>query len=112
MTMSAPLYPHEQWLVSQPAEVWDFERLTLNGIMLTHIRELPELRDAPREFTHGWLPSAVEAAVHRFADAVTTEENDKLACVRRFNWVNFISEGYVEQISTSARIWVGANGAR
>lgn len=104
--------PPEQWLVSQPAEVWAFERQALYGIMLTRLLELPELRDAPREFTHGWLPSAVEPAVHRFADAVTEQEPDKLACVRRFNWENFISEGYVEQIATSARIWVGANDVR
>ncbi|SIC64796.1 Uncharacterised protein [Mycobacteroides abscessus subsp. abscessus] len=98
----------EQWLSAQPAEVWDFEREALKGIVLVRLYELPELSTAPREFTHGWLPMAVEAAVHRFADAVTEQEPNKHACVRRFGFEQFVTEGYAEQVAISARIWADA----
>lgn len=106
--MRAPTYAHEHELADMPAEVWAFERQALKGIVLTRLYELPELSTAPREFTHGWLPMAVEAAVHRFADAVTEQEPNKLACVPRFNFEQFVAEGYVEQVAISAHIWTNA----
>lgn len=89
-----------------------FHRRALTGVVTVRLLELPELQNAPREFTHGWLPMAVEAAVNRFADAVTAEVADFEAAHRRFHYHQFIAEGYVEQIATAARIWVEASGVR
>lgn len=108
MSTATYKYQHERELAAMPAEVWAFERQALKGIVLTRLYELPELSTAPREFTHGWLPMAVEAAIDRFADAVTERASNKLDCIPRFGWEQFVAEGYVEQIATSARIWANA----